>query len=47
MRKFYEKLSICIVIFLGVVIATSSIIGIYVKDTRGTKNNYKDSIILD
>ncbi len=44
--KFYEKLIIMIVIFLGVVIATGGIIGTYVKVANNEKAN-ETSIILE
>ncbi|MCM1053832.1 MAG: hypothetical protein NC483_07665 [Ruminococcus sp.] len=44
--RFYEKLTIMIVIFLGVVIATGGIIGTYVKIANNQKNN-ETSIILE
>ena len=49
MLKFYEKLTISIVVFLGVVVTTSSIIGKYVKYNKeiDKKDNYSDRIILD
>ncbi len=41
--KFYEKLIILIVLFLGVTIGTAAIIGYYVNDNNQDNNN----IILD
>lgn len=32
--RFYEKLLISIIVFLGVVVGTAGIVGIYVKTTR-------------
>lgn len=46
--KYYEKLIIAIVIFLGVVVATAFIIGVYNKRVNTSKNNNpnKGGIIL-
>ncbi len=46
MLKFYEKLSITIVVFLGVVVATAFIIGNFVKITNEKKAE-ENRIILD
>jgi len=43
--SYYEKLAIWIVLFLGLTIGTSAIIGNYVKATRG--NNNQNTIILE
>jgi len=32
--RFYEKLLISIIVFLGVVVGTAGIVGLYVKSTR-------------
>lgn len=49
--KYYEKLTISIVVFLGVVIATAYIIGIYnnrIKANRNVNNtNNGGNIILE
>ena len=46
--KFYEKLCILIVLFLGVTIGTAGIIGVYVKTNNEAKEeNNPNSIILE
>lgn len=46
MLKFYEKLSISIVVFLGVIVATAFIIGNFVKinDEKKAEDN---KLVLD
>lgn len=46
MFHYYEKLIISIVIFLGVVIGTSSIVGNYVKQVERNKRVTEDRIII-
>lgn len=48
--KYYEKLTISIIVFLGVVIATAYIIGIYNKSVKNNQSNQKpnsNNIILE
>ncbi len=46
--KFYEKLIILIVLFLGVTIGTAAIIGTYVKTVSSDqKTNQQQSIIVE
>ncbi len=48
--KYYEKVTISIIIFLGVVIATAYIIGIYnsrVKANKNSNNNNHGNIVLE
>ena len=45
--KFYEKLTIAIIIFIGVSIATGFIVGSYVNTKRVIDDKNKNSIILD
>lgn len=45
--KFYEKLIILIVIFLGVTIATAFTIGTYVSKTKAIEDKKNNSIILE
>ncbi len=46
--KFAEKLTILIVLFLGVTIGTAGIIGVYAKTVDQNKtNNSGNSIILE
>lgn len=48
--KYYEKLTISIIVFLGVVIATAYIIGIYnsrVKANQNNNSNKSGNIILE
>ena len=46
--KFYEKLIILIVLFLGVTIGTASIIGVYAKTAREAEElNDPNSIVLE
>ncbi len=44
--KFYEKLSILLVLFLGVTIGTASIIGNYVGMQNKNNNQQKDNVII-
>ncbi len=46
MLHFYEKLLISIVIFLGVVIGTASIIGNYVKEVERNKPVNDQHIVI-
>ena len=46
MLKFYEKLSISIVVFVGVVVATAYIIGNFVKVNENKKAE-ENRLILD
>lgn len=43
--KYYEKLTISIVVFLGVVIATAYIIGIY--NNKVKSNQKQNNIVLE
>lgn len=45
--KFYEKLTISIIIFLGVTIATGYIVGTFVSTKKATDDKKNNSIILD
>lgn len=46
--RFYEKLIILIVLFLGVTIGTASIIGVYVRTVNENENaNNGNSLILE
>ncbi len=47
--KFYEKLTILIILFLGVTIGTASIIGVYAKTVNEQEKAPEDgtSIILE
>lgn len=48
--KYYEKVTISIIVFIGVVIATAYIIGIYtnrVKANKNQNNSNHGSIILE
>lgn len=48
--KFYEKLIILIILFLGVTIGTAAIIGVYtrtVNEDDSQNNNNNNSIILE
>ena len=48
--KFYEKLIILIILFLGVTIGTAAIIGVYtrtVNENDSQNNNNNNSIILE
>lgn len=47
--KFYEKLIILIVLFLGVTIVTAAIIGVYTRtvNENDNQNNNSNSIILE
>lgn len=49
--KYYEKITISIIIFLGVVIATAYIIGLYNNRVKANKNqnsnNNHGNIILE
>ena len=48
--KFYEKLIILIILFLGVTIGTAAIIGVYtktVKESDNQNNNNNNSLILE
>lgn len=45
--RFYEKLIILIILFLGITIGTAAIIGVYVKTSSGQENNADNSIILE
>ncbi len=46
MLRFYEKLLISIVIFLGVVIGTASIIGNYVNQVEKQKQEENNRIVI-
>ena len=46
MLKFYEKLSISIVVFLGVIVATAFIIGNFVK-INDEKKAADNKLVLD
>ena len=47
--KFYEKLIILIILFLGVTIGTAAIIGVYTKTIKENNNhsNNNNSLILE
>ena len=46
--KYYEKITISIIVFLGVVIATAYIIGLYNNRVKANKNqNNHGNIILE
>lgn len=45
--KFYEKLIILIVLFLGVTIGTAAIIGVYTKTVNQNEVNKNNSLILE
>lgn len=47
--KFYEKLLILIVLFLGVTVGTAGIIGVYVKtaNNSGEEASNPNSILLE
>lgn len=45
--KFYEKLIISIIVFIGVVIVTAYIIGTYVSRKNATQNQNNTSLILE
>lgn len=45
--RFYEKLIILIILFLGITIGTAAIIGVYVKTSSGQESNADNSIILE
>ena len=45
--KFYERLIILIVLFLGVIIGTAAIIGVYVGTVEENDEHNKNSIILE
>lgn len=48
--KFYEKLIILIILFLGVTIGTAAIIGVYtktVKENDRQNNSNNNSLILE
>lgn len=45
--KYYEKLTISIIVFLGVVIATAYIIGIYNKSVKNNQKQNSNNIILE
>ena len=45
--KFYEKLLILVVLFLGVTIGTAAIIGVYVGTVNKGAEEEKNSIILE
>lgn len=45
--KFYEKLIILIVLFLGVTIGTAAIIGVYSKTVNQNEVNKNNSLILE
>lgn len=45
--KFYEKITISIIVFLGVTIATGFIIGTYVGTKKAIEDKKNNSIILD
>lgn len=45
--KFYEKLIILIVLFLGVTIGTAAIIGVYTRTVNENDNQNNNSIILE
>ena len=45
-KKFYEKLIILIVLFLGVTIATGAIIGNYTNKKREAEEKKEYSLIL-
>lgn len=45
--KFYEKLFILIVLFLGVTIGTAAIIGVYVGTVNDEEEQNKQTIILE
>lgn len=45
--KFYEKLLILVVLFLGVTIGTAAIIGVYVGTTNKSNEEKQNSIILE
>ncbi len=47
MMKFYEKLFILIVLFLGVTIGTAAIIGVYNKTVNQNTPNKNNSLILE
>ena len=44
---FYERLIILIVLFLGVIIGTAAIIGVYVGTVEENDEHNKNSIILE
>ena len=45
--KFFERLIILIVLFLGVTIGTAAIIGVYVGTVEEDEEHNKNSIILE
>ena len=47
--KFYEKLIILIILFLGVMIGTAAIIGVYTKTVKENdkQSNNNNSLILE
>lgn len=45
--RFYEKLIIMIVLFLGVSIGTAGIIGVYVGTTKTNNNHNPNSVVLE
>ena len=46
--KFYEKLTILIILFLGVTIGTAGIIGVYAKNVSDEKvSENSNNIILE
>ena len=47
--KFYEKLIILIILFLGVTIGTAAIIGVYTKTVKENdkQSNNNNSLILE
>lgn len=44
---YYEKLMILVVLFLGVVIGTAGIIGVYASTVRKPANSGSNSIVLE
>jgi len=46
-KKFYEKLVVLIVLFVGITIATGAIIGNYVKQKKEIEDKKNNSLILE
>lgn len=44
---YYEKLMILVVLFLGVVIGTAGIIGVYAGTVKKPNNSGSNSIVLE
>lgn len=45
--RYYEKLMIAIILFIGVVIFTSYTIGVFASTKKAPKQNTPNQIILD